>query len=289
MNLLRRSYLLCQKITRKKARNFFYAFLLLPKSRRKAIYTIYAFMRHSDDIVDNARSVAEKQSELHAWRKLVKAAFAGQAVQHPILPAFMDTVRHYDIPRQYFFDLLDGMEMDLKKYRYETFDELYQYCYRVASVVGLVCIHIFRFNDKKALEYAEKAGIAFQITNILRDIREDCGNHRIYIPQEDLIKFRYSEEKLRQGVVDDHFRRLLHYQIERARDFYQKAELLIPYIDPTCRKALSALIGIYYGLLEKISVEDEMVFEKQIRLSLFEKMGIVFKAWRQTQAVLVTP
>ncbi len=279
MHSLKRSYRLCQQVTRQKARNFFYAFLLLPKNRRKAIYAVYAFMRHSDDVVDSSLS-KERSSQLQAWRQSVKIALEDGPIDHPILPAFVDAVKQFNIPHNYFFELLDGIQMDLEKDRYQNFEELYTYCYRVASVVGLVCVHIFGFKDPRALQLAESAGIAFQVTNILRDIREDGTGNRVYLPLDDLKKFRYPVESLRQGVVDDHFRRLLHFQIERARDYYHQAEQLVPLVEPDCQKALSALIGIYRGLLEKIYKEHELLFEKQIRLSLLEKLSIVFRAWR---------
>jgi phytoene synthase len=279
MNNFGRSYRLCGKITKQKARNFFYAFLLLPRNRRKAIYAVYAFMRHCDDIVD-ATASANRLAELTVWRETVKSALEGRESDNPILPAFVDTVKMFNIPHHYFFDLLDGVQMDLEKDRYETFHDLYQYCYRVAGVVGLVCLHIFGFKEEKALALAEGAGIAFQITNILRDLREDAERNRIYLPLEDLKRFRYPEESLKQGLVNDHFRRLLHFETERARDYYHQAEPLIGLVSPDCQRALAALIGIYRGLLEKIYSEHERLFEKQIRLTLLEKIGIVLRAWR---------
>lgn len=281
-----RSYRLCRKITRQKARNFFYAFLLLPKSRRKAIYAIYAFMRYSDDVVDN-NSSKNKLAELEDWRRLVSKALQGEEAIHPILPAFVDTVKRFSIPHKYFFDLLDGVAMDLQKSRYETFEELYEYCYRVASVVGLVCLHIFGFQNPEALKLAESTGIAFQLTNILRDLHEDAVQNRIYIPLGDLKRFRYSEENLKQGVVNDRFRRILHFETERARDYYHQAQSLIGLVSPDCQRALAALIGIYQGLLEKIYQKHERLFEKQIRLSLFEKVVIVLRAWRNPLPAVV--
>jgi len=274
-----RSYRYCGKIVRQKARNFFYAFLLLPKNRRKAIYAVYAFMRHSDDVVDDSIS-NNRLHELDHWRNLTERALKGEEIDDPILPAFADAVAQFRIPHQYFFDLLDGVKMDLEKERYETFDDLYQYCYRVASVVGLVCLYIFGFEDPEALKLAEAAGIAFQLTNILRDLREDAERNRIYLPIEDIKRFRYSEDALKQGLVNDHFRRLLHFETERARDYYHQAEPLIGMVSPDCRRAMAALIGIYHGLLEKIYQQHERLFEKHIRLSLIEKIGIVARAWR---------
>lgn len=280
MTSLARSYRLCRGITRQKARNFFYAFLLLPGNRRNAICAVYAFMRHSDDLVDASRS-EDRSSSLFQWREELKRALEGRPVRHPIFPAFVDAVHRFSVPTRYFFELLDGVAMDLNSERYQTFDELYRYCYHVASVVGLVCIHIFGFSKPEALPYAESAGIAFQLTNILRDLREDGLNNRVYLPQEDLKRFKVPEENLKAGIVDDRFQRLLHFEIERARDYYHQAEALVPLVSPDCRKALSALLALYRGLLEKINEEHERVLDRQIRLSFLEKLAIVVRAWRE--------
>lgn len=279
------SYLFCRRITLKNARNFFYSLLLLPQPKRQALYMMYAFMRYSDDLVDAPHS-GNKAEELLAWRRSLEKALQGEEADCPIFPAFVETVNRYAIPVSYFFELLDGMQMDLEKSRYQTFEELYPYCYRVASVVGLVCVHIFGFRSPQALRCAESMGIAFQLTNILRDIREDCAGNRVYLPLEDLEKFHYSEEKLKQNVMDESFRQLVAFEVNRARRYYQEAEQLIPLIEPDCRKALSALLATYRSLLKKISREQRSLFEKRIRLSPWEKLGIIFQAWKNPTALL---
>lgn len=277
---LSESYRICKKIAKEKARNFFYAFRLLPKDRMDPMCAIYAFMRHSDDLIDSTNEKA-RLSELSRWRHELKNAFSGLPVSNPIFPAFIDTVRKFSIPEHYFFELLDGMEMDLKKNRYQTFEELYSYCYRVASVVGIVCIHIFGFRNPLALSLAESAGIAFQLTNILRDLREDTLLDRIYLPLDDLSKFNYSVDDLKNSVVNDSFRKLFHFEIERARTYYEKGNALIPLVNPESRCALSALFGIYEGLLKKINSETDHVMKRKVKLSLFEKIVIVFRSRRK--------
>lgn len=280
------SYRLAARITRARARNFFYAFLLLPKNRRRAIYAIYAFMRHCDDVVDDSASDL-RMTELERWRSQVREALQGGAAVHPILPAFVDTVNRYSIPHQYFYDLMDGVRMDLEMDRYATFEDLHRYCYRVAGVVGLVCLHVFGFQKAEALAMAESAGIAFQLTNILRDLREDADRNRIYLPEEDLKRFRYSEASLKQGLVDDHFRRLFHFETERACDYYHQAEPLVTLVSPDCQRGLAALFGIYKGLLEKLYRKHEVLFEKQVRLSALEKILIVLRSWKSPLPALL--
>jgi len=274
------SYRLCRQIARQKAKNFYYAFLLLPQDRMDPMCSIYAFMRHSDDVIDSNAS-SQRADELLRWKEKVTLALEGISDDDPVLPAFADTVNRFSIPHHYFYELLDGVGMDLQKNRYQTFEELYQYCYRVASVVGIVCLYIFGFKDQRALKLAEATGIAFQITNILRDLEEDGRENRVYLPLEDLLKFHYSVEQLKEGVSDDHFRALFDFEIARARDYYQKGEELVSLVNPECRRTLAALTGIYRTLLDKIDRQRDQVFTKRIRLSIFEKLAVLFRSWRQ--------
>lgn len=284
MTGLDESYRLCRQIARQKARNFFYAFLLLPKDRMDPMCGVYAFMRHSDDLVDSASS--ENRAEILAqWRHETQNALTGLPVSSPILPAFADTVARFSIPDRYIFELLDGVGMDLDKNRYRTFEELYPYCYRVASVVGIVCVHIFGFDDEYALSLAESTGIAFQLTNILRDLREDAAENRIYLPLEDFERFRYSIEDLKAKKMDGRFHDLIRFEIERARGFYKKGEPLIGFIRPECRRTLAALIGIYKGLLEKINRESNRILSKKIKLSMAEKISIIFRTWKNPLSI----
>ena len=195
-----------------------------------------------------------------------------------MLPAFSDTVRRFDIPRAYFDAIIDGAEMDLTVTRYATFADLYQYCYRVASAVGLVCIRIFGYQGEDAERYAESCGIAFQLTNILRDIQEDAGMGRVYLPQEDLDAFGYPEENLRNGLFNDQFRRLMGFQVERARSFYDEALPLLPLVQPSSRACLATMIGIYRACLEEIPRRQYDVYSQRIGLSPWKKLSITARA-----------
>ena len=203
---LQASYAHCQTLTRQAARNFFYSFLVLPRGKRRAMCALYAFLRETDDIGDSDKPLEVRRAELGAWRESLAAAVAGHA-QPPILPALVDTVSRYQIPPQYLYDCIDGVEMDLSDRSYETFADLEAYCYKVASAVGLACIHIWGFRDSSAIEPACQLGVAFQLTNILRDLKEDAQRGRVYLPQEDLRRFNYSREDLFAGRARRAFRR----------------------------------------------------------------------------------
>ena len=206
------------------------------------------------------------------------SAFGGSPAGDGMLPAFSDTVRRFDIPRAYFDAIIDGAEMDLTVTRYATFADLYQYCYRVASAVGLVCIRIFGYQGEEAERYAESCGIAFQLTNILRDIREDAGMGRVYLPQEDLDAFGYPEVNLRNGLFNDTFRRLMGFQVERARGFYDEAMPLLPLVQPSSRACLATMIGIYRACLEEIPRRQYDVYSQRIGLSPWKKLSITARA-----------
>jgi 15-cis-phytoene synthase len=274
----RDSYKACENIARKRARNFYYAFTVLPKAKRQAICAMYAFMRYCDDISDQEGTQLSKTDALSKWRGALDAALQGEYGRSRILPAFHHTVRKFGIPANYFHELIDGAEMDLTINRYQTFDDLYRYCYKVSSVVGLVCIHIFGFRDDSAKDYAERCGIAFQLTNILRDVKEDAGRNRIYLPLEDLAKFGCSEEDILNGVVDSRFRDLMRFEVTRARDFYDQGMPLVRLVDATSRAGLTAMIGIYSTLLNKIEAKDYDVFSRRIALSTAEKLAIAARS-----------
>jgi phytoene synthase len=270
------SYRYCLKVARTRAKNFYYSFVLLSKQQRKAICAIYAFMRYCDDLSDEpgaSRAAVEK------WRAELEDALQGRFSEHPVWPAFHHTVRRFGIPHDYFRQMIDGIASDLEPRRIETFDELYQYCYRVASVVGLTIIHIFGFDTRSALPLAEKCGVAFQLTNILRDIREDAEKGRIYIPAEDLRRFGVSEDDLRAGRRDQPFLRLMRFEASRARQYYNESAPLLDLIHPRSKSSLQALIAIYSRLLERIEGTNYDVFSRRVRLSLFEKSWIVVRAF----------
>ena len=275
------SYAHCEHVAKTQARNFYYSFVTLPPERKAAMCAIYAFMRYSDDVSDEAAENQTKTQEMRAWRQALDRAFAGDYGESLILPAFHDTVQRYHIPVRYFHELIDGTEMDLTKTRYSTWQELHQYCYRVASIVGFVCIHVWGFDeqDGRALEYAEACGLALQLTNILRDIKEDADRDRIYLPQEDLQRFGVTEQELKQGVVNDRFRALMEFEADRAKGFYRQAEALFPLIHKAGRPTLSIMIKIYRGILESIERNGYDVHSRRARVSTAKKMGIVAGAW----------
>lgn len=259
-------------MTRKRAKNFYFGIRLLPVERRRALCAVYAFFRYCDDVSDDG---GEDRARLLArWKEAVDPD-SGVDDPSPILPAFHETVRRYKIPTRYFLELIEGTEMDLVKDRYADFQELYGYCYRVASTVGLVCIHVFGFDGSaQALEQAEHRGIAFQLTNILRDVAEDAGRGRIYLPVEDLERFGVTESALLQGRPEEGFADLIAFQVERARDYYRLSDPLADRIEGVSRPSLSAMTRIYRELLEKIAGLGPRVVTTRARLSKLEKLKL---------------
>lgn len=276
---LKSSYNFCRKIAKSRARNFYYSFIVLPVERRQAMCAVYAFMRYCDDIVDEEAENSDKKIRLNTWRSVLDDAY-NKIInsENHLLPAFSDTVHRFGIPQEYFEAIIDGAEMDLTVTRYATFDDLYKYCYRVASAVGLVCIHIFGFSGNIAKQYAESCGIAFQLTNILRDVREDAEMGRIYLPQEDLDDFQYSVDNIRDGLFNDTFQRLMAFQVDRARRFYEEALPLLPLVHPSSRTCLAVMIGIYRQCLEEIPRRHYDVFSRRITLSARKKLTITARA-----------
>jgi squalene synthase HpnC/squalene synthase HpnD len=284
-----RSYAECRRVARSAASNFYYAFFMLPPAKRDALCALYAFMRLVDDVSDKAGSAADKQRGLANWRAALDAAAAGNVSGHPVLPAFADTVTRFQIPVRYFHDLISGAEMDLTVANYPTFDRLREYCYRVAGTVGLTCLHVFGFDDPHAPDLAEKLGIAFQLTNILRDVSTDHAMGRVYLPVEDLVHFGIRSEDLSRGPVSPELRSLFEFEAARAWNFYREGVELIPYVHTDSRAALWALARIYSSLLRRIEVRGYDVFSQRVRLSTPEKTGILLRArlgWYSKQNVI---
>ena len=278
MTDLEHSYQQCRRIARERARNFYYGFRLLPQERRDALCAIYAFMRYCDDIADGDASVDQKAELLVAWRGALESALAGEYGEDCILPAFHDAVRRYRIPAEYFRELIAGAEMDLSIDSYQTFDDLYRYCYRVASVVGLCSLHVFGFRDPAAKELAEQCGIAFQLTNILRDLRADAETGRVYLPLDELARFGYSKQELARGVYNQAFQNLMQYEVARAHRYYQQSLPLIEMVEPESRPALWAMIAIYHGILRVIERNSYNVFSRPAALSDMEKIALALRA-----------
>jgi squalene synthase HpnC/squalene synthase HpnD len=271
------SYDECKRVAREAASNFYYAFYLLPEPKRRALCALYAFMRLVDDAADEPGDVASKQRGLSRWRGLMDAAYAGETSGHAILPAFADTCSRYSIPARYFHDLISGAEMDLTEPSYATFDRLREYCYRVAGTVGLTCIHVFGFRDPRAPDVAERLGIAFQLTNILRDLRADYEMGRVYLPQEDLERFGVREAEL-AGPVSARIVELMEFEAERAWRFYEEGAEIVGLVERDSRGALFALARTYSSLLAAIETRGFDVFSSRVRLKTSEKFGILVRA-----------
>jgi len=275
MTALAESYAYCRRVARTRARNFYYAFVLLPREQRDAMCAVYAFLRYGDDLSDEPGA---SRRSIEEWRAALAATFEGRCEAHPALPAFHDTVTRYHIPARYFEDAIDGVASDLEPRRIETFDQLYRYCYQVASTAGLATIHVLGFDSANALPLAEKCGVAFQLTNILRDIREDAQRGRIYLPAEDLAQFRVGEDDLRAGIRTPEFIDMMDFEAGRARGYYKESQPLLALVRRRSRASLAALVAIYSRLLDRIERSNYDVFTRRISLSAAEKSWIVAKA-----------
>ena len=288
------AYSVCKGITRTAARNFYYAFLVLPKRKRDALCAVYAFMRRCDDIADDSRlSLLERRQKLESWLDDLHRAQQGHPTDDAILLALTDAQRRYAIPAGLLDELAHGTAMDVEEMelapqnsitpglsvQYQTFEDLRVYCYRVASVVGLVCIHVFGYRDPAAEDLAERCGLAFQITNIIRDVKEDASMGRVYLPQEDLAKFNLSASELLNAPDATRLRPVLALEADRAREFYGAGDELIRYISEDSQPALWVLITIYRSLLEKIALKQYDVFTEKIALSRWEKMRVLAKGF----------
>jgi 15-cis-phytoene synthase len=272
---LEQSYAHCRAVAKKRARNFYYSFILLPPEKKNAMCAMYAFMRYCDDLSDEPGAT---RSAIDHWRDALTEAFAGHPDDNPTWPAFLDAVQRYCIPREYFYEMIEGVASDLETRTFETFDDLYRYCYRVASVVGLTTIHIFGFTSSDALPLAEKCGIAFQLTNILRDVREDSALGRVYLPAEDLVRFGVSVDDLKNARRTEQFGRLMEFETARARRYYGESAPLLDLIEPESRPSLWALIAIYSRLLDHLAASHYDVLVRRISLSSLEKSWIVLRA-----------
>jgi phytoene synthase len=271
------SYVHCEAIARAQAKNFYVTFKLLDDDQRRAMCAIYAFMRYCDDLSDDA-GIEDRAAAIARWQGDLHGALAGRMPEDPLWPAFADAVARYKIPHQYFDDMIAGVSSDLEPRNLQNFDELYRYCYLVASVVGLTVIHVFGFDSPEALKLAEKCGIAFQLTNILRDVREDAENQRVYLPAEDLARFGVRPEELKGSVVTPALRKLLEFEAQRARSYYQESAPLIGLIHSGSRASLKSLIGIYSRLLEKIVAADYDVMSQRVRVPNWEKAWILVRS-----------
>jgi 15-cis-phytoene synthase len=295
------AYSVCRGITRTAAKNFFYAFLVLPRRKRDALCAVYAFMRRCDDITDDpALAPPDRRQKLDTWLDGLHRAQQGQPTDDPILLALTDAQRRFHIPAGLLDELAQGTAMDVEadasnefrdvnsqspmpvaglSVQYKTFEDLRLYCYRVASVVGLVCIHIFGYRDPAAEPLAENCGLAFQLTNIIRDVKEDAAMGRVYLPEEDLAQFGLNAADLLSAPDAVRFRPLLALEADRAREFYASGDALIPFVAEDSQPALWVLINIYRNLLEKIAAKQYDVFTAKVSLTTWEKLRVLGKGF----------
>jgi phytoene synthase len=291
---LSHAYAVCRGIARRAAKNFYYGFMVLPAEKRNALSAVYAFMRHADDISDEPGVDPQlKRNKLSEWLDSAKAVFGGKATDDPVLMALGDAQAKFKIPPELFEKLVYGTSLDLDippaspespAILCETFEDLKQYCYYVASVVGLVCIRIFGYQDTKAEFLAEDCGLAFQLTNIIRDIKEDAAMGRIYIPAEDLARSNLTSANFASSVLQNpaqapQLRPALEYEAERARKYYESAKWLMELIDEDSRAALWVLVEIYSRLLRKITDRNYDVLTERVRLTLWEKLKVLSRGF----------
>jgi phytoene synthase len=277
-----RSYTACSQITRAANSSFPLAFRLLPPAKRRAMDALYAFMRVTDDLADDPGPAAAKRAALADWRAALLAALGGR-YSHPVHPALHDTARRFAVPPEYLTAVIDGVESDLEPVRVRTFDELRPYCYRVASVVGLACVRVWGLRPgagwKDADGPAADAGVAFQLTNILRDLGEDLARGRVYLPEEDCDRFGCPPERWRDPGHADRFRALMRFEAARARDFYQSGHRLGPLLSPDGRAIFRVMSGLYRRLLAEVEGADFAVFDRRVRVPTWRKAAILLGAW----------
>ena len=291
---LSHAYAVCRGISRRAAKNFYYGFMVLPSEKRNALSAVYAFMRHADDISDEPGVDPQlKRQKLTEWLDAAKAVFAGKATDDPVLMALGDAQKKFTIPPELFEKLVYGTSLDLDippasaeapAILCETFEDLKQYCYYVASVVGLVCIRIFGYQDTKAEFLAEDCGLAFQLTNIIRDVKEDASMGRIYVPAEDLARTSLTAANFVSSSLQDQaqaqvLRPALEYEAERARKYYESAKWLMELIDEDSRAALWVLVEIYSRLLQKITDRNYDVLTERVHLTLWEKLKVLSRGF----------
>jgi len=271
----------CTALTKKSGSNFYYSFLFLPKRRRAAMYTVYAFCKEVDNAVDEPPAGSNPQEELRRWRAELKAAYHGTPT-FPVTMSLAEHVRQLAIPQAYFDELIKGVEMDLTASRYASFQDLSLYCYRVASVVGLICLHIFGSTSARAQDYAVALGMAFQLTNILRDIGTDAAQGRIYLPQEDLHKFGCTDQTILQRQETDAIRELFCLETARAHEYYAKAQAAfeaLPRCDQQALTVAEIMRAVYIRILKKIEEPRHQIFGPRARLATSHRLAVAAGVW----------
>jgi len=266
----------CQQRAARSGSSFYYSFLFLPPEQRRAITALYAFCREVDDVVDECHDSGVARTKLAWWRTEVARLFAGEP-QHPVTQALVEPVRRYNLAQEHLLEIIDGMEMDLDQTRYASFKELSLYCYRVASVVGLLSAEIFGYEDRQTLKYAHDLGMAFQLTNILRDVKEDVARGRVYLPEDELERFGVTLDDLRSGKMSEGMCQLLKFQADRARHYYDSAFNRLPEVDRYRQRSGLIMAAIYLTTLDRIEALEFPVLNKRVSLPLLRKLWI---AWR---------
>ena len=284
----------CQRVAKEHAKNFYYAFRTLPPRKRRAIYAAYAICRLWDDIADDDTPLSEKRRMFAETRRTLAATLSGETLtphSSPLTPpefiALADATTAFSIPIHYYDAILEGVESDLVKTRFADFAELRDYCYKVASVVGLICIEVFGYDDPSAEGYAVDMGIALQLTNILRDLNEDAERDRIYLPQDEMARFGYTDQDLKNRVVNEPFRSLMKYQAERARSYYARSRPLFDMVELESRTCLRVLHEAYAAILDRIEQSGFDVYSQRIGLSASEKLLITARLWIGSAALTI--
>lgn len=269
----------CQDRTRRSGSSFYYSFLFLPEKKRRAITALYAFCREVDDVVDECREPSVARTSLNWWRQEVARLFHATP-QHPVTRALQPLLEDYDLPEEHFLEIIDGMEMDLDNTRYQDFSQLALYCYRVASVVGLLSAEIFGYRDRHTLKYAHDLGMAFQLTNILRDVREDAQRGRVYLPADEMARFGVTPEQLLEGHSHQGTQQLFALQAERAEAFYAKALAELPEVDRYRQRSGIIMAAIYHRILQRIVADDFPVLKGRVSLPLWQKLWLAWRSYR---------
>jgi len=270
----------CQDKAAKSGSSFYYSFMFLPPPQRQAITALYAFCREVDDVVDECSDPTLAQTKLAWWRNEIDNLFKGNP-NHPVTQALQTAIERYNLPQEHFLEIIDGMEMDLSQFSYASFKDLSLYCYRVASVVGLMAAEIFGFEDRQTLKYAHNLGIAFQLTNILRDVAEDSQRGRIYIPLDELERFGVTTDDILNFRDSDNVRKLMAFQAQRAHEYYDKAFSLLPEVDRYRQRTGIIMAAIYQATLQEIEADGLNVLTQRISLTPLRKLWI---AWRTARA-----
>ena len=268
----------CQRKAAQSGSSFYYSFLFLPPERRRAISALYAYCREVDDIVDECTDAGVARTKLAWWRDQVSAIYEGTP-QHPVARALVPVVAQFRLQKERLLELIDGMEMDLTQHRYADFDALKPYCFRVAGVVGLLSAEIFGYENPDTLNYAENLGMAFQLTNIIRDVGEDARRDRVYLPLDELARFQVSVADIMHARESDGFRQLMEFQIERALGYYREAFRLLPAADRRPQRAGLIMAAIYQTLLAEIRNDGSKVLTQRTSLTPLRKLWIAWKTW----------